>query len=113
MGAEPTNASIRRFHRLADAAQATPLSLNRSQGGATLPLMDYAGAVAVDRGRCFRFIYDEHGKPTKCPEPPIATGWLQVGPKWHQVDSCDEHSAQLRRRGPYRPPTAVSRANEN
>jgi hypothetical protein len=69
--------------------------------------MDYAGAVAVYRGECFRFIYDEHGKPTKCPEPPIATGWLQVGPKWHEVDSCSEHSAQLRRRGPYRAATGV------
>jgi hypothetical protein len=49
--------------------------------------MDYASAVAVDRGKCFRFIYDEHGKPTKCPEPPIATGWLQVGPfSWRPKD---------------------------
>jgi hypothetical protein len=71
--------------------------------------MDYAGAVAVDRGRSFRFIYDGHGKPTKCPEPPIATGWLQVGPKWHEVDSCGEHSAQLTSRGPYKPPAAVTR----
>jgi hypothetical protein len=79
----------------------------RSQGRASFLHMDYAGAVAVYRGECFRFIYDEHGKPTKCPEPPIATGWLQVGPKWHEVDSCSEHSAQLRRRGPYRAATGV------
>ncbi len=78
-----------------------------SPGSATLPRMDYAGAVAVDRGGCFRFIYDEHGKPTKCPEPPISTGWIQVGPRWHEVDSCSEHSAQLRRRGPYKAATGV------
>jgi hypothetical protein len=59
--------------------------------------MDYAGAVSVDRGRCYRFIYDEHGKPENFPQPPIATGWLQVGPKY-QVDSCSEQSGQLRQR---------------
>jgi hypothetical protein len=72
--------------------------------------MDYAGAVSVDRGRCYRFVYDEHGKPTGCPETPIATGWLQVGAKWHEVDSCGEHSAQLRHRGPYRAATDVTTA---
>ena len=61
--------------------------------------MDYAGACSTDRGRCFRFIYDEHGKPENCPEPLTATGWLQIEPKWHQVDSCAEHAGQLRRVG--------------
>lgn len=39
-----------------------------------LPPMDYAQAVSVERGRCFRYADDGEGKPTKCPEPVIATG---------------------------------------
>ena len=70
--------------------------------------MGYAGAVGIDRGRCYRFVYDEHGKPANRPEPPIATGWLMVGTKSYQVDSCGEHSAQLRRRGPNGPITSLS-----
>lgn len=60
--------------------------------------MDYAGALSVDRGRCHRFTYDEHGKPDNCPERPIATGWLEIGPKWYQVHSCSEHSGELKHR---------------
>lgn len=70
--------------------------------GATLPHVDYAGAVSTQRGRCFRFITNRDGKPENCPAPLVATGWLQVGPKWYQVDSCAQHSAELQRRGPYR-----------
>lgn len=92
---------------MAKRLAAGPGCLYPSQGTATVPDMDYAGAVSVDRGRCYRFVYDEHGKPAHCPEPLIASGWLQVGPKWYQVDSCGEHSAQLRRRGPYKAATGV------
>ncbi len=57
--------------------------------------MDYAGAVSTERVRCFRFIYDADRKPDNCPQSLVATGWLQIGPKWHPVDGCGEHSAQL------------------
>ncbi len=58
--------------------------------------MDYAGAVSTERGRCFRFIYDEHGKPENCPQPLTATGWIKVD-RWYEVDACAEHSTQLRK----------------
>ena len=54
--------------------------------------MDYAGAVSTQRGRCFRFVYDEQGKPAHCAEPITTIGWTKIGPKWHQVDSCAEHA---------------------
>lgn len=65
---------------------------------------DYAGAVSAERGRCFRFVYDEHGKPERCPEPMTRTGWLYlVHPwKWYPVDSCERHVGQLEKRP--RPP---------
>lgn len=65
--------------------------------------MDYAGAVTTERGRCFRMIHDDYGRPTHCPKPPLATGWTQIGSNWYPVDACGEHSAQLLKRGPYRP----------
>ena len=34
--------------------------------------MDVAGPRSAERERCFRFIYDEHGKPENCPEPPLS-----------------------------------------
>jgi hypothetical protein len=58
--------------------------------------MDYAGAVITERGRCFRFVCNEHGKPDLCREPLAATGWLKIGPRWCQVDAWAEHSIQLR-----------------
>jgi hypothetical protein len=61
---------------------------------------DYAEAVSTERGRCFRFIRDERGRATQCPERITASGWLEVGGKWYLVDSCGHHSAQLRKRGP-------------
>jgi len=75
--------------------------------------MDYAGAVSTQRGRCFRFITDPDGKPDNCPEPPIATGWTQIGSKWWQVDACHEHATQLMKPGPYQAPTAASQADQN
>ncbi|MGO9659784.1 MAG: hypothetical protein ACLP7F_15695 [Acidimicrobiales bacterium] len=37
------------------------------------------------------------GKPDRCSEPVVASGWLQVGvERWHQVDACSQHSGQLR-----------------
>lgn len=63
-----------------------------------LVVHDYASAVSVERGRCFRWVYDEQWKPDTCAQPAIASGWLQVGTSWQHVDSCSEHSAQLRNR---------------
>ena len=65
--------------------------------------MDYAGACRAQRdGRCFRFITDADGKPDNCPQALVARGWLQIGPKWWQVDACYEHATQLRKPGPLR-----------
>ena len=60
--------------------------------------MDYAGACSTERGRCFRFVYDEFGKPARRIQPLAVVGWTQIGPRWHQVDACAEHAAQLRLR---------------
>jgi hypothetical protein len=65
--------------------------------------VDYAGACSTDRGRCFRFITDPDGKPDNCPEPIIVVGWLKIGRQWYQVDSCAEHSVQLRKPVPVTP----------
>jgi hypothetical protein len=59
---------------------------------------NYARTVSIMRGRCFRWLYDDQGKPNNCSRWVIASGWLQVGTKWYQVDACAEHSAQLRNR---------------
>jgi hypothetical protein len=61
-------------------------------------MTDYARAVTVDRGRCFRMVHDGKGKPDHCSEAVIASGWLKVGDRWYQVDACGQHSGQLRRR---------------
>ena len=59
--------------------------------------MDYAGACSAQRdGRCFRFVYDEFGKPDRCPQPLAVTGWVKIG-RWYEVDACAEHAAQLRK----------------
>ena len=65
---------------------------------------DFARAVSVESGRCFRWVYDSFGRATTCPEAVIASGWLQVGKRWHRVDACSEHSGELRRRGPLAAP---------
>jgi hypothetical protein len=61
---------------------------------------DYAGAVSVERDRCFRFVYDEHGKPDSCPAPITRTGWLYLAHerKWYPVDCCERHVGQLEAR---------------
>jgi hypothetical protein len=61
--------------------------------------VDYVGAVSTQRGRCFRFVYDEHDKPDNCPQPITDVGWIKIGARLHQVDSCAEHAAQLRQGG--------------
>ncbi len=48
---------------------------------------DHAGAVSGERGRCFRFVTDPDGKPVNCPERSIASGWLKVGDRCHEVDA--------------------------
>ena len=61
--------------------------------------MDYAGAWQAKRGICHRFIYDEFGKPTECPQPVIASGWTSDGRgHWYAVDACERHASQLERR---------------
>jgi hypothetical protein len=61
---------------------------------------DYAGAVSAERGRCFRFVYDEHGKPTHCPGAVTRTGWLYRAHerKWYPVDAYERHVSQLEAR---------------
>lgn len=68
--------------------------------------MDYAGACSAERdGRCFRFVYDDFGKPARCEQPLTATGWTRLD-RWYAVDSCTEHAAQLHKPGPYQASTA-------
>ena len=45
--------------------------------------------------------------PLVAPSLPLRRGWIQVGPKWHEVDSCGEHPGQLGSRGQYRAATGV------
>ena len=60
-------------------------------------MVDYAGAWHAERGRCHRFVYAEHGKPTVCPEPPVRVGWRYAAHTrtWHAVDACAQHASQL------------------
>jgi hypothetical protein len=61
--------------------------------------VDYAGACSAQRdGRCFRFVYDEHGKPERCSGPLTVTGMVKIG-RWFEVDACAEHAAQLTKAG--------------
>jgi hypothetical protein len=57
--------------------------------------VDYAQAVSVDRGRCFRYVDDGQGKPDRCLEAVVTSGWLKVD-RWCEVDACSQHAAQLR-----------------
>jgi len=60
---------------------------------------DYAGAWHAERGICHRFVYDEHGKPSVCPERIVATGWLvDYKGHWKAVDACARHAPQLEKR---------------
>ena len=72
--------------------------------GTLMSVDDFARAVSVERGRCARWVYDSFGRAANCPEPVIASGWLQVGQRWHHVDACAAHSGELRRRGPLATP---------
>ena len=47
--------------------------------------MDYAGAWSAERDGCHRFVYDDNGKPTECPEPPVRVGWRYAANtrSWH------------------------------
>lgn len=57
---------------------------------------DYARAWSSERGRCHRFVYDEHGKPDNCPEPNATSGWCRDGQgRWYVVDACARHASQL------------------
>jgi len=69
----------------------------RVTGAGYVPAVDYAGACSTERGRCFRFVYDEHGKPENCPEPIVAVGWARLD-RWYEVDACTEHAAQVQSR---------------
>jgi hypothetical protein len=62
--------------------------------------MDFARAVSIERGWCFRWVYDDNGEPATCPEPVLSSGWLKVGERRHEVDACGRHSGELRFRGP-------------
>jgi hypothetical protein len=60
-------------------------------------VQDYAGAWMGERGRCHRFVYEEpDGRPANCPCPPVTSGWRRDGEgRWHAVDACKRHAAQL------------------
>ena len=58
---------------------------------------DYARPVRVERGRCFKWVYDESGKPSNCVERVISSGWLPVGQEWHLVDACSSRSGSVAR----------------
>jgi len=49
-------------------------------------------------GRCFRFVYDEQGKPPHCLEPIVPTRSTKLD-RLYQMDPCAEHSWQLQGRG--------------
>ena len=55
---------------------------------------DYAKAVSGERGRCFRYVYDDNGKPGHCWRPITTTGWLYAAYErtWTYVDSCERHA---------------------
>jgi hypothetical protein len=66
------------------------------------PVRDYGGAWSSKRGRCHRYVYtsDDDGRPTNCPEPVARSGWVweEFTGKWHVVDACERHSAELVKR---------------
>jgi hypothetical protein len=94
----PLNCPLVRQPQLAEALDGGELTVTPATY-ARLPMEDYAEAVSTERGRCFRFIRDDYGRATQCPQPIIATGWLEIGGEWHFVDSCGRHAAQIRERG--------------
>jgi YD repeat-containing protein len=49
--------------------------MERTDPGA--PGEDYAGAWSAERGRCHRYVYDEHSNPTEWPR---ADGDVRLGP---------------------------------
>jgi hypothetical protein len=56
----------------------------------------YANAFSADRGRCFRWVRDDIGRPTRCPTKVSTRGWWQDGSgRWWLVDSCEEHADPL------------------
>jgi hypothetical protein len=68
--------------------------VGRSQVLRSLSGIDYAGACSPQRdGRCFRFVYDEFGKPDRSPQPLTVTGMVKFG-RWHEGDACTEHADQ-------------------
>ena len=63
--------------------------------------MDYAGACSSQRDdRCFRLVYDEHGKPERCTQPLTVTGWVKID-RWYEVDACGEHVTEVTKARPY------------
>ena len=62
-------------------------------------MKEFADAVSVECGRCFRIVDDREGGPAHCSEQVIASGWRQVGDKCHQVDARCQRFAQLRQSG--------------
>jgi hypothetical protein len=52
-------------------------------------VQDYARTWSSERGRCHRFVYDEHRKPDNCPEPNVTSGWCRDGQgRLYFVDAC-------------------------
>jgi hypothetical protein len=47
-------------------------------------------------GRCFRMVYEEHGKPDQCPHRPIEAGMLKLGERWYRAEACFKHRASTR-----------------
>ena len=60
-----------------------------------------AEAFMVDRGRCFRPVYDHNKQPARCPESVVTEGWFRDRSErcWH-VDASQEHAEQVSPLGP-------------
>ena len=74
---------------LGDPAESVPASIGT--------VHDYAGAWALERERCFRFVYDDQdGRPQTCPERPTVAGWRRDSDgRWYPVAACLSHAEQL------------------
>lgn len=60
---------------------------------------NYAEAFTIQRASCFGLVDDGQGKPTGCPKAVIASGWVLVDSRWHELGAGGKHSADARFRG--------------
>jgi hypothetical protein len=56
----------------------------------------YAEAFCLTAGECFRFVHNGVGHASHCPNALVWRGrFKDGGGKWHTVESCDGHRADL------------------